>query len=157
MPVMSAEELKAAARRYVDELYNKGHTAVVYEYLAPNFVYHTARLPFTPDREGVIQEMTMLRTAFPDLRFTVDDQLIEGDKGVMRWTLRGTHKGDYFDIPPTHKQVAWSGIVFARMSDGKYTEWWNFPESLGLFQQVGAYPQAAIVRQPQAPHAEVQA
>ncbi|HEX9057411.1 MAG TPA: ester cyclase [Ktedonobacterales bacterium] len=150
MPAMSAEEMKAASRRYMDELYNKGNTAIVYELLAPNFVYHTATPPITKDREGIIQEATLLRTAFPDARITVDDLLIEGDKLAMLWTIRGTHKGDFYGVPPTNKQVTWSGIVLGRIVDGKNVEAWNHVDRLGLLQQLGAIPETAITPQPTA-------
>lgn len=148
MPGMSAEEVKATARRYMDELYNKGATAVVYEVLATDFVYRSALPPITPDREGIIQEMNMMRAAFPDLRGTVDDLLVEGDKGTMRWTMRGTHEGAFMGVPPTHKQVVWSGVAFWRSVDNKLVETWNYADDMSLFQQLGAMPQAALGQQP---------
>ena len=148
MPALSVEELKAMARRFVDELQNKGNKAVVYEFMAPEFVYHTAQPPITRDREGIIQEAALLRAAFPDLRYTVDDLLVEGDKGVMHWTIRGTHKGDFFGIAPTQKQIAFSGLILARMKDGKFAEAWSYPDNMSLFQQLGAFPQFAATQPP---------
>ncbi len=144
MPAMSAEESKRDARRYMDELYNKGNTAVVFEMLAANFVYRNPAPPITPDREGLIQEMTMVRTAFPDLKVTVDDVLIEGDKGVMRWTMSGTHEGVFYGIAPTHKHVVWSGIAIWRTVDNKLVESWNFLDRLDLLNQIGATSQLAL-------------
>ncbi len=137
MPAMSADQNKADARRYMDELYNKGNTAVVYEMLAADFVYRNAAPPITPDRAGIIQEMKMVRTAFPDLHVTVDDVLIDGDKGVMRWTMNGTHEGVFYGITPTHKHVEWSGIALWRSVDNKLVESWNFPDRLDLLAKLG--------------------
>jgi predicted ester cyclase len=148
MPAMSVEEIKTATRRYMDELYNKGNTAVVYELMAPNFVYHTATPPITPDREGIIQEAALTRTAFPDLRITLDDLLVEGGKLAALWTIRGTHKGEFYGIAPTNKQVTWSGVVLARIVDDKNVEAWNHFDRLALLQQLGAIPEMAITPQP---------
>ncbi len=156
MPALSADEMKATARRFLDELYNKGNTAVVDEQMAPNFVYHTAEPPTTRDRAGVIQEARMLRAAFPDLRFTIDEMLVEGDKMMVRWTMSGTHEGNLYGVQPTHKQVTWSGIGSAQMSDGKNIAWWNFPDDMGLFQQLGAIPRPEITQQTQASQAQPQ-
>lgn len=164
MPVMSGEELKAEARRFVEEFYNKRHTKIVYEHLTPNYIYHTAQPPITPDREGFIQESTALLTALPDLQVIVDDVLVEGDKTVVRWTMRGTHDGDFYGIPPTHKQVAFSGVVIARWVIGgqhegiegrMVVEQWNFADRLSLLQQLGVFPQPAITPQPVASEPEV--
>ncbi|MGE5333335.1 MAG: ester cyclase [Nitrososphaerota archaeon] len=157
MPALSPDEIKAATRRYMDELYNKGNTAVVNEQLAPNFVYHTALPPITPDREGIIQEAIMLRTAFPDLHVSLDDLLVEGDRLVFRWTMRGTHEGDFLGVPATHKQVTFSGLTLGRNVEDKTVEAWNFPGTLSLFQQMGAFPQPAIVQQPSAGQQQAQA
>ncbi|HEX8997778.1 MAG TPA: ester cyclase [Ktedonobacterales bacterium] len=157
MPTMSAEEYKAAARLFLDELYNKGNYAMVLEQLEPSFVYHTATPPFTPDREGVIEEAKMLRSAFPDLRLDIDDLLVEGDEMAVRYTVQGTHEGDFIGIAPTHKRVLWSGISIDHSVNGKSTNWWNFPDLTGLFQQLGAFPQvAATLQQPIASQAQAQ-
>lgn len=156
MPAQSAEEMKAIARRFLDELYNKGNTTVVDEQMTPNFVYHTAEPPITRDSAGVIQEARMLRSAFPDLRFTIDEMVVEGDKMMVRWTMSGTHDGDFYGVQPTHKQVTWSGIGSAQMSDGKNVAWWNFPDEMGLMQKLGAIPQLGIAQQPGVSQAQPQ-
>lgn len=157
MPTRSPEELKAATRRVMDELYNKGNKAVVYEEFAPNFAYHTPVPPLTPDREGIIQEALLVRKAFPDLRCTVDEVLVEGDTLVLRWTMRGTQDGDYFGVSPSHKQVTYSGLTLTRIVEDKITEAWNFFNTLRLFQELGAIPQAAYAQQPSVPPPQPQA
>lgn len=150
MPTFSAEELKTMTRRYVEELYGKQHKDIVYELVAPDFVYHTAQPPISPDREGVVQEVTFAFAAFPDLRFTIDELLVEGETIVMRYTIAGTHEGDFYGIPPTHRPMKTSGLVLARTRDGKLTEAYRFEDDLLLFQQLGVLPipQAATAPQP---------
>lgn len=155
MSAPSAEEHKATVRRFVDELYNKGNIAVVYENMAPDYINHTARPPIAPDREGFVQEALHLRIAFPDLRFTVEDLLVEGDKGVMRWTMTGTHGGDFYGIAPTHKQVTFSGLNIWRVRGNKEFESWSYAEDLHLFQQLGVLPHRTTA--PQTVGAQTQA
>ncbi|HEU5441949.1 MAG TPA: ester cyclase [Ktedonobacterales bacterium] len=125
MSAMSAEEFKATVRRFMEELYNKGNTAVVDELVASEFVYHTSNPAITPDREGLRKEPAGIRSHFPDLRSTVEDVITEGENGAMRGTLLGTHEGAYRGIPPTHKRVEWSGgdhLAQPRRQDGRGVE-----------------------------------
>jgi len=82
----------------------------------------------------------MYRTAFPDVHFTIEDQIAEGDRVVTRWTARGTHQGPLVGIPPTSKQVTMSGIAIYRLVDGKIVEQWGVNDMLGLLQQLGVVP-----------------
>ena len=78
----------------------------------------------------------MLRNAFPDIKYTVEDMFGEGNKLVARWSARGTHKGDFMGIPPTGKQVYFTGIEIIRIEDGKAVEEWEELDRAGLMQQL---------------------
>jgi len=67
---------------------------------------------------------------------TVEDVIAEGDKVVTRWTIRGTHRGEFMGQPPTGKQVTWSGINITRLVAGKAVEDWVEQDTLGLMQQL---------------------
>ena len=84
--------------------------------------------------------MGAARVAFPDFHHTVEDLVAEGDKVVPRLTLRGTHQGDFQGLPPTGKQVTFSGINVMRLEDGKIVEHWSIGDTLGMLQQLGAIP-----------------
>jgi predicted ester cyclase len=90
--------------------------------------------------QGLKELVTTLRTAFPDLRLTVDDMVAEGDKVVDRFMARGTHQGELFGIAATGKQVAWLGIAIHRIVGGQLVETWASPDTLGLMRQLGAVP-----------------
>jgi predicted ester cyclase len=92
---MSPEDNKAADRRYVEEVLNRGNLQVIDELR-------------TDDVEGVYQRVRGFRTAFPDLHVTIDTQVAEGDWAVMRLTFRGTHLGPCMGVPPTGKKVAFA-------------------------------------------------
>ena len=138
---MSAEQNKALFRQMVEEVFNRGNLSKADELLAPNFVEHEELPPGIPaGREGVKQLTSMLRSAFPDFKATIDDMIAEGDKVVMRQTWSGTHKGEFMGIPATGKRVSFGVIDIVRMDGGKCVEHWGQMDSMGLMQQLGAIP-----------------
>ncbi len=102
---MSTDQNKALARRLYDEVWNKGNLEAVDELLGFDFKNHDAPNPFLPDggndREGLKKLVTAYRTAFPDVRFMIEDQLADGDKVVTRWSATGTSTGPLGPIPAT--------------------------------------------------------
>src|ERR671936_1612701 len=99
------EDAKALSRRLFEEVWNKGNQAAIGELIATSYVRHDPATPELTGIEGFKQNFTTLRTAFPDIHFTVEDQVAEGDKVANRLSWRGTHKGDYRGVAPTGKQV----------------------------------------------------
>ncbi len=137
---MSAQN-KRLVRRAIEEVWNRGNYARLDELVASDIVIHGA----TPaddihGPEGIKQFYDSLRQAFPDLHFTVEDQIAESDRVVTRWTARGTHKGVFQGIPATGKAVALTGIDIDRFASGKVVECWASVDQLGLLQQLGVVP-----------------
>ena len=137
---MSAEENKAKTRRFMDEVFNKGNLAVADELLAPNLIDHNPFPGQPPGVEGLKQAMVALRQAFPDLHVTVDEMLSDGDKVVIRSTMKGTHKGTFMNIPATGKQISVEGIDIVRISNGRVVEHWGVTDNLTMMQQLGLVP-----------------
>ena len=137
---MSAEENKAIVRQFYDEVVNKGNINMIDKIAAMNYVDHTAPPGIPPGKEGEKVWFKMIRAAFPDGRTTIDDIIAEGDKVVVRATMKGTHKGEFMGIPATGKQVTISGIDVTRFVNGKSTEHWGQWDTLGMMQQVGVVP-----------------
>lgn len=137
---MSVEENKAIARRLFEEGVFKGDLAVVDETIATDFVNHSSIFGATPDQEGLKQEVTLLRTGFPDLQGTIEDLFSEGDKVVVRVTGRGTHTGELMGIPPTGKQINVTAISIFRLAGGKVVERWNVTDQLAMLRQIGVIP-----------------
>jgi steroid delta-isomerase-like uncharacterized protein len=81
------------------------------------------------------------RDAFPDVRYTVDEQITGGDTVVTHWTARGTHRGELMNMPPTGREVEVSGISIDRFADGRITESTAHWDALGMLQQLGAVPE----------------
>jgi len=134
---MSAEENKALLRRILEEVWSQGKLDVIDEIFAADYVDHTAGSPDIYGLKDYKQFVAMFRTAFSDLRFTIEDMISEGDKVATRWTGSGTHKGELMGIPPTGIQVTWTGISIGRTADDKAVEAWINWDNLGLLQQLG--------------------
>jgi steroid delta-isomerase-like uncharacterized protein len=136
---MSAEETKAIARRINDEVWNQGNLDVIDELIADDAVVSIVGAPQEIRGPAGFREfVTMYRTAFPDLRIAVDEQIGEGDVVVNRWTATGTHEGDLMGIAATGKQATTAGINISRISGGKLVQGWSIFDQLGLLQQIGA-------------------
>ena len=134
-----SEQNKARIRRVIEEAYSRGDLSVVDEVAASNLVIHASSQDIR-GREGAKQFVTMFRTAFPDLKFTIEDQIAEGDMVVTRWTARGTHRGDCQGVPATGREIHLMGTDIDRMTDGKVVECWAHVDELGLMQQLGVIP-----------------
>jgi predicted ester cyclase len=137
---MSTNDNKIVFHRWFEETWNKGNLAVADELTAANFVLHAPGPGMPPGVDGFKQVITVWRTAFPDGTMTLDELLSERDKVVARWTASGTQNGQYFVIPPTGKQVTWTGITIYRLAGGKIQEGWGELDMLGLYQQLGIPP-----------------
>src|SRR5436190_18913356 len=116
--MMSTDQNRAVDRRYVAEVLNNGNLSAIDEIMAPTYVGHVPGFP-PSDREGDKQLIAMFRTAFPDLRFSVEDQIAEADKVVHRLAAEGTHQGTFLGIPPTNRRVAVTGVNINRFVDGR--------------------------------------
>jgi steroid delta-isomerase-like uncharacterized protein len=139
-----SEENKTIVRRSFEELWNKSNLSLADALFAPTYAHHD---PSTPDvgkgPESEKKRATLYRTAFPDLRLTIEDIIAEGETVMTRWSARGTHKGDLSGIAPTGKQFIISGVSIARIANGKMVEGWVNWDALGLMQQLGVVPELA--------------
>jgi len=76
-------------------------------------------------------------TGFPDMNWTVQEQIAEGETVVTRFTWTGTHDGAFMGIPPTNKKVEVWGVVIDVVRDGLFAESRIIMDTVGLLQQVG--------------------
>ena len=136
----NVEENKALIRRGFEEEWNQGNLDVIPEIFSTDFVCHMVGSPDIHGHEGWKQYVYMIRTAFPDIHFTIEDQFGEGDKVATRWTATGTHKGELMGIPPTSVQVTLKGINIYHIADCKIVEFWVNKDDLGMMQQLGVIP-----------------
>src|SRR5215212_2943328 len=135
---------KAAARRLYEEAFGQGKTEVVDEVLRPDFVCHDPNSETGEIRgaDAIKGEIEYFRQAVPDLTYTVEDQVAEGDKVVTRYRATGTHQGELFGVPGTGNRIEMSGIQIDRFEEGgKMVEEWPEYDLLGAVRQMGAIPE----------------
>jgi predicted ester cyclase len=140
-----SEENKEKARRMLEEAFGQGKLEVVDEVLDGDFVCYDPNSEAGEVRgaDTIKQEIEWFRNAVPDLTYTVEDQVAEGDKVVSRYTATGTHQGDFFGVAPTGKRIEMSGIQIDRFGeDGKMVEEWPEYDLLGAMKQMGAIPES---------------
>lgn len=89
------------------------------------------------DRQGLKKAQAMMCAAFPDRHIVVADMFAAGDKVATRVTVRGTHRGELWGIPPTGKEMTFTSFIIDRCADGKVVEEWQMTDFLGLMQQLG--------------------
>jgi len=134
------ERNKKLLRKAVDEIWNKGNYNTLKEMVSDDFVI---RFPREELRgvENIKQFYTHLRNAFPDIHFTIIDQVAEDDKVVTHWSASGTHRGEFKGIPATGKKVTFTAMDIDKVTNGKFVECWTNMDELGLMQQLGVIPQ----------------
>jgi steroid delta-isomerase-like uncharacterized protein len=138
------EANKQISRRMIEDVLNAGRYDAIDELVAPKFVNHDPSV--TEDMtgpEGIRQLAETYRTAFPDLKVKIEEQIAERDRVATRWSARGTHRGPLLGIDPTGKESSVTGITIDRIENGKIVESWNNWDTLGLLQQLGVVPALA--------------
>lgn len=134
---MSAADNLTIVSSFVQEAQTRHNLDAVDQYMAADFVDHSAPPGVPCDREGVKMQFSMFFAALPDLEAIIHDQVADEEKVVTRKTLRGTHLGPWLGIPPTGKVIDIEVIDILRVRDGKITDHWNQVDRLGLLQQMG--------------------
>jgi steroid delta-isomerase-like uncharacterized protein len=136
---MSPEELKARSRRVI-EAFNQHNLATFDELYAPDVVVHSS-LMTTQGLEAYKHALAQGFTAFPDNHMIIEDQIVEGNKSVIRFTESGTQQGDMMGIKASGKKYHITGIAIARLdANGKTAEVWIEADNLGMMQQLGVIP-----------------
>ena len=137
---MSTAQIQSPVRRLFEKAFNQGELAVVDEVLAPDHHTHITFGGAPKGPQGLKLMIALFRTAFPDLRCTVEDEIIERNKFAVRWSMRGTHQGMFLGNPSTGRQIDVLGIIFGRTENGRIIEDWTLTDQLGILQQLGIVP-----------------
>jgi steroid delta-isomerase-like uncharacterized protein len=140
---VAGEEIKSFIRRFIDEVINQKNLDAIDGLVADDFVEHVPFPGQGPGPEGLKYAIGLFVNAFPDLRWTTDEQIAEGDKVVSRFTWTGTHCGSFLGVPPTGRRVRVWGVVTDLVRGGKLAESRIIMDTLGLMQQLGTIPAAS--------------
>jgi steroid delta-isomerase-like uncharacterized protein len=136
-------ENKAIVRRLYEEVWNKRRVELVDELISPSHALHLHDPQLSPSQigpEAYKREVARFLTGFPDLRFAVEDMFAENDKVAVSWTISGTHKGEFWGIPPTDKRMFLEGITINHIANGKIMDSYVSWDALGMMQQLGVVP-----------------
>ncbi len=140
-----ATDNKELSRRILEQVWNNKNFDAVDALIAADFVQHDPQAPASVRGiEAYKQFVRYYLGAFPDLHFTVEDQVSEGQTVATRWTVTGTHNGDLRGISATGRRISLTGMTCSRVVDGKFVESWSNWDTLGMLQQLGAIPAERI-------------
>jgi len=135
------EQNKEIVRRLVYEDLNTDNREAANDIVAEDFVDHTNPPHLKYGLENHKEIVRIFHAAFPDVEWIIEDMIAEGDKVVVRMPFRATHRGDFFGIPATGKQVYVDGVHILRVANGKVAEHWGSNDDLGLMRQLGVLPE----------------
>jgi predicted ester cyclase len=139
---VTADEHKRLARRAVAEIYEAGRLEVADELIHPAFVDHQPAHPDLPTGpESVKEVVRSLHATFGDLRFTVEDEIAEGDRVVQLATMSGRHIGPLMGREATGREFAVRHVYVWRIADGRIAEHWGSRDDLGMLTQLGLIDQ----------------
>lgn len=138
---MTTHEIKQLTRQAFDQVWNEGNLDILDDLMQDDDVFHVASWGEVRGPDGFRDFVSAFRSAFPDFRITIEDQIAEGDQVATRWTWRGTHRGEFRGVEPTNERVTVTGITMGRVSDEKRGESWIEADVFGLYRQLGAIPE----------------
>ena len=136
----TTENNKAVIRKFLDEVINQNRMDRATDLVEEDFVELDPLPGQRQGREGLKAVLAMMRTAFPDIHWVVEEMVAEGDKVVTRFTWTGTHRGEFLGVPPTGRSVSVKGVVIDQLAGGKMSNSRMLMDSLGMLQQLGVVP-----------------
>lgn len=137
---MTADKNKQVMHRFV-EFINTADEKPAEELISPDAIFYVpGRAEPMRGPGGYLAIIGMMRGGFPDIRWTLDEMIVEDDRVAARFTMRGTHRGTFFGVPPTGKPIEVQAMNLYCLSGGQFVEERGQPDMLGLLQQIGAVP-----------------
>jgi steroid delta-isomerase-like uncharacterized protein len=127
------------ARLYFEEVWNKGHVALLDSLLTSDYINHTPSAPTKPGPAGLKIIVLAIRKAFPDLHFTIEDVVVAPGYITIRSVMSGTQRDSLFGLPPTGKTIHVNQINIEKLRNGKIAEHWRVTDELTMMKQLGLY------------------
>ncbi|MBS0260464.1 MAG: ester cyclase [Planctomycetes bacterium] len=130
-------DIAGIVRQFIDETLNRGNLDGASRFVWDDVV---ERVPFPgqgPGLAGLIDVVRQMRVAFPDLHWSVDEQLVDGDRVLTRFTWTGTHQGPFLGVPATGRAIRVWGMVIDRLVAGRIKETRILIDLFGLMIQLG--------------------
>jgi steroid delta-isomerase-like uncharacterized protein len=127
-------------KRFV-EFINSASEKLAHELVSPDAIFH---VPGHPEPmvgpAGYLMIVGMMRGGFPDIQWTLEEQISEGDRVAARFTMRGTHRGQFMGVPPTEKPIIVQALNIYHLTNDQIIKEYGSPDMLGLLAQIGALP-----------------
>ena len=131
---------RAVIQRFTEEILNQQKLDVADEIVAENFVELDPFPGQGPARQGLKDVLGVFIAGFPDMHWTIEEQIAEEDKVMTRFTWTGSQQGAFMGIPATGKQVKVKGVVIDRVVDGRMVDSRILMDTMGMLQQLGVLP-----------------
>ncbi|MDZ4396067.1 ester cyclase [Cypionkella sp.] len=134
------EDTKHLMERFV-QFINIAREDLADELIARHAMFHVpGRHEPLSGPAGYLEIIAMMRSCFPDIQCTLEETISEAGDVAIRFTMRGTHHGTFFGVPPPGKKIAVQAMNFYRWSNGQFVEERGQSDLLGLLQQIGTVP-----------------
>jgi steroid delta-isomerase-like uncharacterized protein len=137
---LSESENIAVTQRFVEEVINRGRFEAADALVEEDFVELDPLPGQRQGREGLKEVVGVMRTAFPDIHWIIEETIASGDKVVSRFTWSGTQRGDFLGIPATGRKVTVPGVVIDRLNAGRMADSRILMDIFGLMQQLEVIP-----------------
>jgi steroid delta-isomerase-like uncharacterized protein len=137
---LSTQENAVIVRRFAEEVITQGNIESAAEFVWEDVVEQVPLPGQGPGLEGLQGILRTMRSAFPDLNFSIKEQIAERDKVASRFEWTGTHSGDFLGVPATGRRVQVWGIVIDRLEQGRIKDTRIIMDTLGLMIQLGVFP-----------------
>ncbi len=134
----------AIVRRFVDEVITQGDFDAAVQFVWEDVVEQVPLPGQGPGLEGLKDILRAMRAAFPDLIFSIQEQVAEGDKVASRFEWTGTHQGTFLGVTPTGRSVRVWGVVIDRLEKGRIKDTRIIMDTLGLMMQLGVFPSPGV-------------
>jgi steroid delta-isomerase-like uncharacterized protein len=135
---MTVESNKRTMHRFT-EFINTASEELASELISPHAVFHVpGRAEPMRGPAGYLTIIRMMRSGFPDIQWTLEEMIAEDERVAARFTMRGTHEGEFFGVQPTGRKIQVRAMNFYRLSGGQFVEEIGQPDLLSLLQQIGA-------------------
>jgi steroid delta-isomerase-like uncharacterized protein len=138
----TTENNKAVIRKFLEEVINQNRMDRADDLVREDFVELDPLPGQRQGRDGLKEVLGIMRSAFPDMHWVVEETVAEGDTVVSRFTWTGTHRGVFLGVPATGKNVRVKGVVIDQLTGGKMSKSRILMDSLGMMQQLGVVPSA---------------
>ncbi len=134
---MELEGNRDLAERFI-QIWGGGDLDIIDELAHPDITVTYPILPRTIKGSRIFRRvMEGFRSSFPDSSLTIDEEIAEGNRVVIRWTFNGTHSGQLLSYPATGRKVTWTGITIYEIVEGKVIRETGEEDFLGFLRQTG--------------------